>query len=86
MLIPHWIILYFLALAGVFATIISQCAVLFTGKYPVDFHNFMTGLIRWQTRVNVYMLGLTDKYPPLPIKLLERGRLRITFFYNMLYY
>ena len=66
--IPHMVILYGLGIASFVITIIAQFAVLFTGKYPRDIYDFNVNVIRWQVRVNSFMFGLTDKYPPFRLK------------------
>lgn len=67
-LIPHFFILYFLGIASFLVGIIAQFVVLFVGSYPAGMHNFMTGTMRWQIRINAYMMGLVDKYPPFSLK------------------
>lgn len=42
---------------------IGQWAVLFTGRYPADGHDYATQMLRWQVRVIAWIFGLTDKYP-----------------------
>ena len=64
LLIPHLIILWFLSIAVGFVMIIAWFAVVITGNYPRGLWDFMTGVIRWQTRVGAYMFGLRDEYPP----------------------
>ena len=64
LVIPHCIILYFLAIAGGIVAFISWWAILFTGKYPKGMYDFFIGYMRWMTRVSGYMYFLTDKYPP----------------------
>ena len=63
-LVPHHIILYFLGIASLVAAISAQFVVLFTGKYPQALFDFVLGATRWQVRVNAFLVGLTDKYPP----------------------
>ncbi len=63
LLIPHLIVLWFLRIAAVIAGIFGQVMVLFTGVYPPKVHLFVVGVIRWQTRVIVYITGLRDEYP-----------------------
>ncbi len=64
LVLPHLIILYVLGLASVVATIVGQIAVLITGQYPAGLFDVVSGIVRWQVRVNAYILGLTDVYPP----------------------
>jgi len=62
--IPHGFILFFRMIAVGFLVFIAFWIVLFTGEYPKGIHNFNAGLIRWSTRINLYMYYMTDKYPP----------------------
>ena len=67
LLIPHLIIIWFLALASAIAVWFSFWVILFTGKYPKPLFNFIVGVLRWQNRINSFMYGLTDKYPPFSL-------------------
>lgn len=67
-LIPHMIVLFLIQFALAFVSLIGIFAVLFTGKYPQSFENFVVGATRWQYRINAYFLCLTDKYPPFALK------------------
>ncbi|HXK39818.1 MAG TPA: DUF4389 domain-containing protein [Candidatus Paceibacterota bacterium] len=63
--IPHYIVLFFLVIAAVFAVIIAWFAILFSGRYPRGLFNFVEGVMRWGLRVEAYsMLLVTDQYPP----------------------
>ena len=65
MAIPHYIVLFFLAIAAWVVTIIAWFAILFTGRYPKDMFDFVVGVFRWSLRVTAYALLLTtDCYPP----------------------
>lgn len=66
-LIPHLFMLWLLGIASALAWIISQFVVLFTGKYPKSFFDIVVNVLRWQLRVNAYLMGLTDKYPPFSL-------------------
>ncbi|NBC82936.1 MAG: DUF4389 domain-containing protein [Bacteroidetes bacterium] len=70
-ILPHSIVLFFRMIATYVIVFIAFWAVLFTGKYPANWHSFVTGLFRWQYRVNLYMGLMTDKYPPFTGKELE---------------
>jgi ABC-type multidrug transport system permease subunit len=64
MIIPHMIVLYFIAIAVSFVLFVSWFAILFTGKFPKGMWDFTVGYMRWMTRVTSYEYLLTDKYPP----------------------
>lgn len=67
-LVPHLIILWFLGIAAFVVGVAGQIVVLFTGVYPREMHEFVTGVFRWHVRVNAYMFGLRDEYPPFTLK------------------
>lgn len=64
MTIPHVIILYFIGIAAMVILFLAWWAILFIGRYPRSFFNFVTWYFRWMTRVTVYSNLVTDKYPP----------------------
>jgi hypothetical protein len=69
LLIPHYFVLAFLALAAVVCWVISGFNILFTGTYPKWAFDFNVGVLRWGWRVGFYgyeALG-TDKYPPFSL-------------------
>jgi len=67
--IPHWFILLFLAIAAGFCVFVSWFAILFTGRYPRSFFDFVVGVARWGLRVSAYALLLvTDVYPPFSLR------------------
>ncbi|HEX6263465.1 MAG TPA: DUF4389 domain-containing protein [Actinomycetota bacterium] len=66
--IPHYIVLVFLYVGGVFAVIFAWFAILFTGRYPRGLFDFVVGVFRWQNRVVGYAFVLvTDRYPPFSL-------------------
>ena len=65
--IPHIIILIFLFIAAFVVVMIAWFAILFTGRYPQGLHTFVVGVFRWSLRVQVYILSLTDEYPPFSL-------------------
>jgi VIT1/CCC1 family predicted Fe2+/Mn2+ transporter len=62
-LIPILIVLYVLSIVAFIVAWIMQFVVLFTGAYPAGAHRFLTGVLRWYTRSQAWLFGLTDKYP-----------------------
>ena len=66
--IPHFIVLFFLAIVAFFAVIIAWFAILFTGRYPRGLFDYVVGVGRWALRVEAYaMLLVTDRYPPFSL-------------------
>lgn len=67
--IPHWMILFVLYVIALILVFIAWFAILFTGRYPKGFFDFLVGANRWYLRVYAYAFGLmTDKYPPFSLK------------------
>jgi hypothetical protein len=64
MVIPQYIVLFFIEIAALVVLFISWWAILFIGRYPRWAFDFVAGYLRWATRVSGYWLLLTDKYPP----------------------
>ena len=66
---PHYIVLVFLVIGAIFATIIAWFAILFTGRYPRPLFDYVVGVNRWGLRVSAYTtLLITDEYPPFSLK------------------
>jgi hypothetical protein len=66
--IPHFIVLFFLAIVAFFAVIIAWFAILFTGRYPRGLFGYVVGVGRWALRVEAYaVLMVTDRYPPFSL-------------------
>jgi hypothetical protein len=65
--IPHVIVLVFLNLAWVLTAIVAWFAILFTGQYPGGLYDFAVGVLRWDLRVEAYLLLMRDEYPPFTL-------------------
>ncbi len=63
-LIPHGFILFFRGIATFVLLFLAWWIVLITGKFPAGFHSFITGTIRWNLRIGLYLGFMTDEYPP----------------------
>ena len=62
--LPHVIVIWGLGMAWGVTTIIAWFAILFTGRYPESLYRFGVGVLRWNMRVDAYLLLLRDEYPP----------------------
>jgi hypothetical protein len=56
--------LIFRVIATYVVMFLAWWVVLFTGKYPAQWHNFVVGTLRWGMRIGLYMNYMTDLYPP----------------------
>jgi hypothetical protein len=68
MAIPHFIVLYVLAIGAYVALVIAFFAILFTRQYPPAVFNYLVGYMRWSTRVFGYTLLMTEEYPPFSLE------------------
>lgn len=67
LVLPHILILLFMQLAAYLIIFVACFAILFSGTFPEGMHRYVVGVLRWQTRVNCYVVALTDKYPPFSL-------------------
>jgi len=97
--IPHFFLLFFLAIAAMVLIFLAWWVVLFTGKYPRSFFDFQVNLLRWSARLEARLIHLIDGYPafgmqgsdpgvvldiPYPEKL-SRGLLLLRTFFGIFY-
>lgn len=66
--IPHILAVWFLGIAWALVTVIAWFTILFTGRYPEGLYGFGVGVLRWNTRVEAYLLLLHDDYPPFSLE------------------
>jgi hypothetical protein len=69
LVIPHYVVLFFLSIASFIAVILAWFVILATGRYPRSLFDFNVGVSRWWLRVGAYaFLLVTDRYPPFSLK------------------
>jgi hypothetical protein len=64
LVVPHLIVLCLMAIAALVVAFIGWWGALFTARLPLFAVDFLSGCLRWWTRVYAYMFLLTDVYPP----------------------
>lgn len=69
LLIPHFVVLFFLWVAFTVLTVVAGFTILFTGRYPRSIFEFNVGVMRWTWRVGFYGINAfgTDTYPPFSL-------------------
>ena len=68
LLVPHLLVIYGLAIAVSVAVLIAWAPVLFRGSYPRWARDLVSGYLRWSVRVQGYLFGLADGYPPFRLE------------------
>ena len=64
LLIPHFFVLQFVAIALFAVTVIAWFGILFTGNYPRGLFQFSVGVQRWYWRIQGYFASFNDRFPP----------------------
>ena len=68
LIIPHLFVLWFLGILSSVATFLAWFAILFTARYPRGLFDFNVGVMRWSSRVSIYLLLMSDVYPPFTLE------------------
>jgi hypothetical protein len=74
--IPHFIVVYLLAIVSAFVTFIAFFAILFTKRYPRGMFDFVVGVNRWTANVIAYIFLMRDDYPPFSM---DAGKYAVTY-------
>jgi Domain of unknown function (DUF4389) len=67
LVIPQAFVLLVLSVVAFFVAVIGWFGALITGTLPLWAHDFLSGYVRWSTRVSGYLYLLTDRYPPFSL-------------------
>lgn len=64
LLIPQFVVLFFLGIANAVVMFLGWFGALAMGRLPEWARRFLANYLRYGTRVNAYMYLLVDRYPP----------------------
>ncbi|MFJ1592787.1 DUF4389 domain-containing protein [Kitasatospora albolonga] len=67
LLIPHFIVLFFLHIAAFFTVIAGWFAALVLGRLPDPVFRFLAGFLGYDMRVSASEMLLIDRYPPFAL-------------------
>lgn len=67
LVIPQLMALWAISMAWAVTTAIAWFSILLTGRYPAALYDFAVGALRWNLRVEAYLLLLSDRYPPFSL-------------------
>lgn len=66
--IPQLMALWAISIAWAVTTTVAWFSILITGRYPAALYDFAVGALRWNLRVEAYLLLLSDRYPPFSLE------------------
>ena len=68
LLIPHFVVLWVLGVLWVMTSIVAWFSILFTRRFPAPLYDFGVSVLKWNVRVEAYLLLLHDEYPPFALE------------------
>jgi hypothetical protein len=63
LVIPHYVVLYFLRIAAEAISVISWFIIVFTGRMPASLAGFQSMYLRYEQRVWTFAVFLREEYP-----------------------
>ncbi|HEB31833.1 hypothetical protein LCGC14_2328390 [marine sediment metagenome] len=66
--IPHYFLIFFVAVWGAVLEFITFWAILFTARFPENIFSFQVRLLNWNLRVQAVTNNLIDGYPAFGLK------------------
>jgi hypothetical protein len=79
LLIPIGIWAYVLGIVASILILISWVVIVITGRFPAPLFDFVSGFVRFLTRLTAYASLLTDRYPPFGLSDDSEYPVRMTF-------
>ena len=67
LVIPLFIIGFFIAIGAYVSVLVAWFAIVFTGRYPEGLYNFVSRAVRFGGRVQSYLMLAADPYPPFDL-------------------
>lgn len=62
--IPHFVVLFLLAIVAIVCIVIAWFAIVFTGRFPQGLYNVVTKYHRYSVATSAYAYLLTERFPP----------------------
>jgi hypothetical protein len=79
--IPHIFCLFFVVIAAAALNYVAFFMILFTGKLPKFYFDFILGYFRWNTKLTSSLNGMVDGYPSFGFDLDEDKKIEYTLDY-----
>ena len=67
LLIPHFIVMFLVAIVAAFILLVAWISVLLLGRFPGGGYRWVGGLLGYWQRVTAYSLLMTSTYPPFSL-------------------